>query len=332
MAAGNIAGVKLSDVLVRMDRTWADNQVRPDFEGYVDSILAIQKESTANLAPIEGKKTLNMKVSWSNNSALTTAAVTDICAHTGPEATFGTKTLTIAKSRVAAFSISENELRTTDYEVENLVATNLMQASKALDEYIAQQAVVFADASKGTNAYPGIGTFATGVTSITAANWNAALFGHLTLTAKKNKMANPFLLSGTNLWTEWWNSTQNASNGEGKGADNMFKSLRKYFDVYNVDLVNGANLNTYMIDRGAIAFAKQNFYDMAPRDYGSDVGQRWSMESKNIPGLMFDVHYITKCVANEIKHYFEVYTYFDFFLNPLGADATRTGVLCFKKV
>lgn len=330
MAAGNIAGVKLSDILVRMDNVWVDNQVRPDFVGFVDSILAIKAEDTADLRPIEGKKTLNMKVTWANNSSITAKAITDICTHAGAETTFGTKTLTLAKSRMADFSISENELRTTDYNVEQLIATNLMQASKALDEYIAAQAVTFVDASKGTNAFPGIGTFATGVTTVAPSNWNASMFGYLTLAAKKNKMSSPYVLSGTNLWTEWWNATQNAANGEGKGSDNMFKSIRKYFDVFNVDAVNGANKITYLIDRGAIAFGSLAFYDMQPKNYGSDVGQRWTMESFNIPGVKYDVHYLTKCVANEIKHYFEVYTYFDFFLNPLGADTTRTGVLSFK--
>jgi len=327
MAASGLANSNLSAILLKMDNAWKDNQVNSDYIGYVDAIKAIKAEQTAVLTPIQGNSSLNMNLTWLNNTGITTAAVTDICTMTGTEATVGGKTITIASKRKAGFKISDTELRTSVFNVEDLVASNLMQASKALDEYLAAQAVTFVEASKSSvNDYipASIGTFATSVATVAPAKWTSTLFGYFTLAGIKNKMANPYLLSGTNLWTEWWNAMQNAQNGEGKGADNMFKSFRKYFDVFNVETIAAGC--SYVIDRGAIAFGCQNFYDSKPTDYGN-VGQRWSIESYNVPGVRYDVHYKVDCSSNEIVHSFELHTYFDFFLNPLGATAGRKGVL-----
>lgn len=332
MTPASLVNGKITDVVVKMDKMWADNQVNPDFMGYVDTIKSIRAEDTATLQPVEGKKTLNMRLVWLTNNNMVAEDVTDICDYTGSEAAINKKDIAIAKKKKVGFFIKENELRSTVFNVEDFLATNMLKASKVLDEWINQQTVLFVEAQKGTNFYPGIGSFATGTTAIPAANWEPKLLGYLKLVGRKNKMSNPFILSGTNLWLENWVAEQNQANGEGKGAKNMVSSIRTYFDTDAIDENLTPDEVSFLIDRGAIAFAKQNFYDMAPVDYGSNVGQRWSMESKNIPGLYYDVHYKIDCEGNDIVHRFELHTYFDFYLNPLGSVPGRTGVLRFNKV
>jgi hypothetical protein len=335
MAASGLSNSNYSAIMLKMDNMWKDSQVNSDYIGYVDAMKAIKAEQTAVLDSVQGNKSLTMSLTWMNNTGLTTAAVTDICTMTGTETTIAKKDITIASKRKVGFKISDTELRTSIFNVEDLVAKNLMQASKTMDEYLASQAVTFVEASKSTvNDYAPVGTTTAapatsntaGVVTIAPARFNINLLGFFTLSGIRNKMASPYILSGTNLWTDWWNAMQNAANGEGKGNDNMFKSFRKYFDVFNVETVAAGC--TYLIDKGAIAFGNQHFYDMRPVDYGN-VGQRWSMQSFNIPGVWYDVHYRIDCTSNEIVHSYELHCYWDFFLNPLGATSTRKGVLKF---
>jgi hypothetical protein len=57
---------------------------------------------------------------------------------------------------------------------------------------------------------------------------------------------------------------------------------------------------------------------------------RWSIESKTLPGVFYDVIYNNECVANnEIKHNWSLYVKAGIFLNPLGCNDDVTGVIKF---
>jgi hypothetical protein len=59
---------------------------------------------------------------------------------------------------------------------------------------------------------------------------------------------------------------------------------------------------------------------------------RYSVDSKNIPGFEFDVHYRNQCStanSNRMQHLFKMRLKAGVYNNPEGCDENNTGVLAF---
>lgn len=164
------------------------------------------------------------------------------------------------------------------------------------------------------------------------------MFGYLQLVAQKNKFNAPYLISGTNLFEAYWNANQNAANADGKGAANMFASMKPYFDIFNVDSVLSPDLVTFMVNRNALAFHNKVYWDWNSGDAranqfggpGSSTGYRYKVESKNLPGVFYDVIYKIACSGNEINHNWKIQFTGDIFRNPVGCNVNNTNILKFK--
>ncbi len=349
MAAKAGAGLKFAtipatfscaDLLVaqaKAEEIWADNAQNGDYVAYADAVVAIAQNQTAKLDPIVGKqdKDNSLKLIWLTDCDLEVQDETSDCFPDGPDSTANCVTYEPTFAIEVPFKITEETLRTSIYNKDEVLARKMLKAMKLIEESIAAKAVAFLENSEGVNVYPGNlgtvvgGTVGNSYTKVAPALWNAALNGYFTLVGKQNKFSSPYLLNGTNLFLANWNAEAEFANADGKGNLNKFRALKAYWDTFNVDNAF-ANPSTFLLDRSAVAFGAKWKNDVRPMDYGGEVGTRYSIPSKVIPNTNFDVYYKVTCVNKEIVHHFVVVARGGFYLNPTGCTETKTGILRFS--
>lgn len=340
MSAGINACALLASVQLLADTVWADSARKKDFIANTAVLTAIRENQTVRIAELENPaKDKTVTIYWPEDCDETTAACSNDCATAGAKPGTNCQDYELSMCREVEFSVDEKTYRTIATNKEEAIAVSMMRKLKVLDEWVAQQAVSKLDAGKGVNAYTGgKGTVSGFTTTVSPAYWNASLFGYLSLVAQKNKFSDPFLISGTNLYEAFWNAQANSGNADGKGAANMFGSMKTYFDIFNVDSVLSPDLVTFMVNRNALAFHNKAYWNWGPGDEranqfggpGSSTGFRYKVESKNLPGVFYDVIYKIACASNEINHNFKIQFTGDIFRNPVGCNINNTNILKFK--
>lgn len=336
MSAGSFTCSVLAEVQLRADAIWADAAYNKDYIAKVEALTAVRKEQSVRLAPLEQPKDNTIKLIWAQDCEETTSACGAECTVGGEEIETKCETHTLDICRTIGFTVDEKDMRNNFLGVEDLIARAFLKKMKALDEYLAGQMVVNLDAFKGVNQYTGgKGTVAGFTTTIAPAYWNASLFSYLHLVAQKNKFMDSYVLSGTNLFEAWWNAQMNGANADGKGAKNMFDAFRIYFDVFNIDTQLDPLKATFLIDKNAVAFVSKAYYPWAAGSQeamkyggaGGEVGVKYQIESKNLPGVFYDVTYKITCSGDEIKHNFSLNLKAGIFRNPVGCNLNNTGIL-----
>ncbi len=336
IVSGDFTASDLSAALIRSDQMWTNDLLKADFEGNVDIVTALRKEQNANVSILaDQEKDRDVTVHWVNMCGESAEDQDgDDCDLAGNELGSDDKTYALGFAKQWKFSVDEMSFRTNNYNAQEVIAKGLLKGDKILSEAVAASALARVESFKGDNAVTdGLGTWDAVDTEqdIPAANWDSALFAHLYRVALQNQYSSPFLLSGSNLFEDWIVTQASMGNANGKGDANLFKMIRTYFDLLNIDSANSPKYKTYMINRGAIAFASKNYYGAKPTFYAGPGQTRYSVESKNLPGVRFDVHYTNRCSGSTIMHDFQMKLKYDFFGNPTGCDETRTGVIAFNK-
>lgn len=336
IVAGDFSASQLVQTQIRADRMFADDMMKADFEANVETWKAIKAEQNANVQILEdGEKDRDVKLTWINSCGdAVEDSDGDDCDLAGNELGTDSKVYSLGFSKQYKFTVDEMTYRTNDYSMEDVVAKGFLKADKALSEAIAKSGVSRIESFKGVNQVTdGVGTVngVTTETDIAAADWNERLFAYLYRVGIQNEMTNPFLLSGGNLFEDRLITMLSQANAEGKGAAALYKLMRTYFDLFNIDPLNSPDLKTYLINRGSIAFASKVHYGAVPTEYNGAGQSRYSIASRNLPGVRYDVFYTNRCSAATMKHDFKVIAKYDYFLNPTGCDGTRTGVLAFNK-
>lgn len=335
MSAGVNTCALLAKVQLEADSIWADNAKQKDYVGNVETLTAIRDNQTVQFAELENPMKDKMgTLYWNDMCDDETSTCTDDCTPGGTKPGTVCQDYTLDICQEVDFSVDEKAYRAIAPTFEEAVAKSLLYKMKVLDQYITSQAVTALDAGKGVNAYTGgKGTVAGFSTTIPAAYWNASLFGYLSLVAKVNKFNAPYLISGTNLYEASFNATANSANADGKGALALFKTLPIYFDVNNIDSVQGQV--TYLLNRNALAFVSKTYNNWSAADQrankyggtGSAAGFRYQVESKNLPGVFYDVIYKIACSSNEITHNWKVQFNGGIFRNPVGCNPNNTNIL-----
>lgn len=333
--SGNFTASQLTTALVKADRMWSDENQRRDFEANIDIWKTIKAEQTADVSILEdGEKDRDVKVYWATMCGETAQDCVDgedDCDLAGNELGSDSKTYELTKCKKWSFSVDEIAFRKNHFSFEDIVAKGFLKADKIISEAVAGTALPRIESFKGVNKVTnGIGTVnaTTTETDIQATDMNERMFAYLYRVAKLNELSNPFLLSGNNLFEERLITMLSRENAEGKGAAELYKLFRTYFDLFNVDI--GTAEKTYLINRGAIAFASKNYYGETPRMY--KMQDRYSIASRHMEGHRIDVYYTNRCAGDKIMHDFKFKMKYDYFLNPTGCDADQTGVLAFNKV
>ena len=333
MAAGDFTASNLVDVQLKADAIWMDNMAKTDYIADVEAFKALKENQSANVSTLETGKDFKTTISWIQDCDIVATACTDDCSIDGVELSTESKDLEITSCVKTSFKVERKGFRTNLYDMQEVVAKGMLKASKVLDEEITKAGIAFLNTSAGANIYAGpLGTLVSGDTEIAALNWDTRLLPYLRMVATKNRFNNPFMLSGENYWYADNEATYNKDNADGKGDNVRNSLLKRYYDLFNIEAVNDPDLVTYLINRGAVAFASKNYDPAQPYDIMNPGQKRYSIESRNLPGVRYDVIYTTKCISNKIYDVWDFRGYYDFFLNPTGCVADRTGILRFLKV
>lgn len=328
---------QLQKVVAKIDRIWADPIAKEDYSSDVGVLEALRKEQTAKIEELTNPdKDKEIRIWWLKDCADTVNDCeddADDCEFSGDEVSQACEDYALDICINVKFSIEDNVFRTNEANADEALAKALARRLKLLDERLTSKAVAKLNTFVGTNQYTGgIGTVSGVTTYIKASHWGPDMFGYFGMVKTMNRFANPYLIHGSNLFQANWQAQYNAANANQKADAPKLSSMRSYWDLFNVDTINAPDSVSYMIDKGAIAFvSKARYPKNNPKVY--QFGQRWSIESKALPGVWYDVYYKERCEmvngVEKIWHDYKLTARAGVFLNPTGCNADKTGVLKF---
>ena len=336
MAAGDFSCSELLAIRLRAEQMWDDHAIQKQYTGDVETARVILTEQTADVTPLESRadrKKRKVEIYWADMCAATVVDCGTDCNPSGEEAESTCKEYEITKCKQTVVSVNEDDFEDNHLSRQEVVARMLLKASKELDEQIARDGVV------ALNTFKGVDQFTDGIASqdtvtnedmyIKPAFWTENIFAHLAQAKVLNKFKDSFLLDGGNLFQQAALAQWNASNEGQRNAAIQFGSMQQYYDLFNINAVNGADKVTYMIDKGAIALATRNKYADGERQILNGADRiRFTLPSFNLPGVVYDVDYWTECVSDEIVHTWRLRVRYEYLLNPTACgDTDNTGIL-----
>lgn len=328
--AGAFDETLLMNFVVRADEVNADGRVKLQYMPNWDSLnAALQVTNARVLAPISAsKKDFDVEVEWMNTCEMAVEDNTD-CEFDGVKSSTNVKEYKLEHEKVVRFSVDEYDFRDNRVDTEESVAKQFLAADKALVEWLNQLTIARLETFSGVNEYDGDkGTVSGTDTFIPAAYWNADLMGYFHKISILNRFNSPILLNGHNLYTQNYLAAAKAGNANGAGDAVLFGTIPSYWDLFWMDAISDAQVS-YLIQNGSIAFASKTYNPDTPQVVNG-VFTRYTIDSKWVPGLKYDVFYEPECTTSDaVKHNFKVKVKADMFLNPTGCAATNTGVLRF---
>lgn len=322
-------------LLERVGGVWPDNQNNMDLQPDIVTLEAIRENQTSNIDVIIGnEKDRDVKVTWVKACPPTPSSCADSCTFAGEEASTDSKTYALTQCLQTEFKVDIDGWYNNEFEATDAAARLMLSHMTAHANAAAQYAVGILNTNAGTNDYDNGGTWTAGSSTTTIPNdqWTTALFGGLQRVAIKNKLESPYLLSGENLHQEFFMANTSQANADGKGDANRIGTMRTYFDLFNIEDVNDPDFITYMIARGALAFASKGYYSERPETIpGRDGHIRVKVRNPFFAPLLHDIQIDYICSGGHTYEHHKIKTKYDVFVNPLGCTATKTGILRFKK-
>jgi len=330
VTAGTFTCAELVNVQIAMDRIWASQTLQNnDFQSDVESVNVIKARQTARLAELEDpSKDRTVKIHWVTDCNESLADCSNDCTVGGPELEARCKEYALDLCKTSGFTVREKSFRALAVSREETIAKGMLKRMKELDNYLAQTLIAKLNTFAGVNQFEGIGDVEnSGVTYIAPSYWTADLVGYFAQVAKMNKLGSVIMLHGNNLWNTNWSAMFNSLNQNQKDQMSKMGSIQQFWDPFNVDTVNSPDKVSYMISNGSVAIVTKAYNSTTPTTYLDHI--RWSVESKNLPGVYYDVVYKNRCTSNEIYHDYSLYINAGIFNNPYGCDEDITGVLKF---
>lgn len=340
-----LTAAALTAIYYSAESLFADSQKKADYVAEVNAAKAIIENTTAKINVLDANnKVRTAKIYWNKKTTTTIKDCAedpiDLCALSGDESDADGKTFEISECTSAGFVVDDALYAGSNLNANEVFADNMLKTMKALDEAIAQKIIAKVDSFSSANldTTTGIGcpgqvspSVSWAQTYIQPSYWTPEVMAYFLRVARLNKFANPFLLDGDNLYTQFFKATNNANNADGSGAKSMMDKMKYYEDMVNMAVVNGATRKTYMIERGTLAFSSYSLWAKNgmsnPLPHGA--GQfKFSVPSKNIPGLVYDVYTKDECSGEYEKHTVTLKANYDVF-NGAPALNGSTGVLEF---
>lgn len=334
--AGNIDCALTLEQKLKLADVWDDGgSVSAEYVAVVDAADLILKSQTARFKLLENPdKDYDLKIWWPDDCREGPPdECEDECAVDGPVAGTQCVDYTLDECFGYSWGITEKMFRTSDMTEDELVAVELLKAMKVMDERLDEKAIGLLMVARGVNKFPGQYTLSGGATIIPAAAWNADLAAYLWMAAKKNKQTLPKVLTDTNLAQLSYLISNQTTDPMGASAAAKFNAAfgGMTMDI-NMDDILGTK-STFLFQGNALFIANQA--RNAGRNRGrvvpvtGDVPVTWDiMQSKNLPGITYDLFKSVKCVpGGDIKTSWRLQFRGGFFSNPTGCDTDRTGVL-----
>ncbi len=320
---------------------WKDAARKSEYMAEVNAALALIENTTADIKDISdsGKKR-KVKIYWNKfTAAAAGTSEPDFCTITGTEADSDSQEYEIDTHVTGKFTLDEAQYEDNILNPSEVFADNMLKVLKTNDEKVAATLVSKLDSFTSPNLYTTTGIGCPGVVSpeswattwIPAHLWTPELMHYFLNVKRINKFANPFLLDGKNLNAQLWQSMMNAANANGAGAAAMIKTIKYYEDLVNVEAVSPSK--TFMVDRGSVAFVSRSRWTGASQTapiIESEIGRKkYSIPSKNIPGMNYDVYITTECSGPFKKHNVLVHGMYGLYNGPAATNGS-TGVIEFK--
>lgn len=337
-----ISNSTLPIIMAKAMDLWPQNMTNADFVPQFETLTAIAENQTANLSTVGLPDERDVKIVWLNNCDLTVdTCVDNVCTFTGESVSSYTQTLSIDQCKQTEFSESYDVWRENEFGMADALAINFIKAQKAAVESIAQYAVGVINANLGVNVHDNQGAWTISGTSTTipSGEWDStAIYGKLRRNAIKNRLDSPFLLTGENLDQLQYMALTSQANADGKGDANRVGGMKAYFDLFNIEEENDPAYISYMINRGALAFASKGYFPLVndplnPRGPQILDGnyKRFSFRNRFFPQLIHDVEMRTDCASGVWSENVRMKSRYKVFVNPTGCTATRTGMLAFTR-
>jgi hypothetical protein len=325
----------INTIIAKADSAWQNGIESKDWVSRSEGLSALRMNQTAQLQELKDPNMDNkVRLVWLQPTAQVVEDYDGDCDFVGAKSSSVMKEYELTKKWHVAFRISEEELRTNAFTFEDIAAKHFLEADKLLSEYATKYALskveMLCAASK--NPYPNTTWTipALGVTEIPANQWKPDIIGEFIIAAKLANYSNPFLLSGLNMSLDNWKAQMNAGQSGNEGNVQMFRQIKTYFDLWNVDGTAAAN-RTYLLDKGTFAFvSKARWNTVETFANGANI-TRYSIASNVMEGVRFDVRYKTICENDSVDHVFEYILRCDVFTNPQSVKPGFTGAMAFHK-
>ena len=323
----------LSTVQAKADAIFADPTLNND--AIVDAVAAKaileQQQGMIRMPSITGTKNKELRVEWLSKCTPGTDDCSDDCTITGTDATPECKDYELECVQESSFKVAERVYRDRTIEKAEAVAFNMLRHMAAMDTYIAQYSITGLLAAAGVNSFTGgVGNVVGTVTWIAPQYWDDSIWGYLDQVKRLNKFRNPYLINGNNLYQLIFNRPLEAGNANGVGNYRKMQTLKVYQDPENVEVV--AEGQSFLIHKGSVAMITKAWN---PLNAANAVNPApgyflWSEESRNLPGIFYDIIMQQSCSENDFHEAYKIQLHGIFAVNPYPCDDTNTGVLVFE--
>lgn len=342
MAAGDFTATELMNIQLMSERMWTDGILAREGEPQAGAAIAVLENQNARFSELNNRdKDLKIDVSWIDTCALEDEACEDNCDLTEALLETGKETYQPDICRKSGFSVDAETSRTNSYDTQEAAAKGLAKAIQNLDEFWARQVLVKLNTFAGYNVYPTPWTFdpAAMTTNVPAADYHLSMTANLMIQARMNRLGTPYYIENGLLEAERLNAQLDAGNAEGRGNNARVNALNMYSDPLNFAL-SGVSDSLFGVAASAVAFKTVNRNPDSPIVIGGSVGQtRYTVNSRVLPGVKYDVYHTVTCVENgRLVYTWRLETNGGIWLNPAGCPITveeetynSTGVLSYTR-
>lgn len=313
------------------DDIWADPMKNNDLIAMVETTKAVMQNQSVNFTEITGTKNQELRVEWLTKCDITVGECSDDCDINGDDADAQCKDYEMVCLFETEFKVPLRAYRDRTIEMQQSIAFQKLAHMKALDERLTQYIIAGIIANAGTNLFTGgVGDANAGITYIAPAYWDLGAFGYFDQVKRMNKFRNPYMITGNNLYQLLFNTPLEAGTSIDKGGVKKIGTLRIYQDPENIE--DHAAGQTFLINKTAVAFLNKAWNKINPINAEVKAGQywEWSEESKNLPGVWYDITMKETCVGNDFYQAFKIKLHGLFVVNPYPCDEDNTGILIFE--
>jgi hypothetical protein len=313
------------------DEIWADPMKNNDLIADVITARAVLENQSVKFEDITRGKNNELRVEWLTKCDITVGECSDDCDIDGVDADPQCKDYEIACLFESEFKVPERAYRERTIEMQQSIAFQKLQHMTAIDERLTQYIIAGLTAGAGTNLFTGgIGDADPGITYIAPQYWDDKIFGYFDQVKRLNKFRNPYLVTGNNLYQMLYNAPLETGTTLDKGLVKKIGTIRIYQDPENIE--DHAAGQTFLVHKTAAAFLNKAWNKVNAANAEQKAGQywQWSEESKNLPGVYYDITMKETCSGDEFYQAFKIKIHGLFAMNPFPCDDDNTGVLIFS--
>jgi len=313
------------------DDIWADPMKNNDLIADVVSAKAVLENQSVSFGELTGTKNNELRVEWLTKCDITPTTCTDDCTITGEDADPQCKDYEIACLYETTFQVPLRAYRDRTIEMQQSIAFQKLAHMKAMDERLTQYIIEGIVSGAGTNLFTGgVGDVNTTTTYIAPQYWDDSIWGYFNQVTRVNKFRNPYLINGNNLYQLLFNRPLEAGNADGVGNFRKMGTLKTYQDPENIEA--HAEGQSLLLHKTAVAFLNKAWNRVNPINAEVKAGQywEWSEESKNIPGVFYDITMVETCSGNEFYQAFKIKLHGLLATNPYPCDEDNTGIIVFE--